>query len=85
MPDIETPAPDPSPVEMIAFERRYPGWGPAKIDVIRGELGITEVRYAVLLDRAIHDDTATRSDPVFVYHLRKQRERHYTGRAPLLR
>ena len=89
MPDHEAkpspPAVAPSLVEVIAFERKYPGWGPAKIDVIRAELGITEVRYAVLLERAIADESAAQSDPVFVRNLREQRARPYRGRAPLLR
>ena len=85
MPELQTPATAPTPVELIAFERRYPGFGPQKVDVIRAELGITEVRYCVLLDRAIDDPSAAEADPIFVRRLREKRDREHSGRGRILR
>lgn len=76
-----TAAADLSPAALIAFERKHPGFPPQKTDVIRAELGITEVRYCVLLDRAIDDPDAIQADPVYTRQLREQRDRPYPGRA----
>jgi len=76
---------EPSLVDILAYERTHPGWSERKEDAIRAELGITPVRYAVLLNRALDDPDATESDPVLVHHLRARRERSYSGRARLLR
>ena len=87
MPDTQHPdkPAEPSIEALIAFERRWPGNGPRKYDAIRAELGITEVRYAVLLARAIDTDEALTVDPVFVHHLRARRDRANRNRVNLLR
>lgn len=85
MPELQTPTPAPTPVELIAFERKHPGFGPQKIDVIRDQLGITEVRYCVLLDRAIDDPAAAEADPITVRRLREKRDRDHSGRGRILR
>ncbi|MFB7843165.1 DUF3263 domain-containing protein [Microbacterium sp. NPDC056052] len=40
------------PTDLLAFEAAHPGWSSNKEMRIRHELGITPVRYAVLLERA---------------------------------
>lgn len=53
-----------SPAELLVFEAAHPGWSSNKEMRIRHELGITPVRYAVLLDRAAESDEGMRADPI---------------------
>ena len=75
----------PTVAVLLDFERRWPGATPGKYEQIRAELGITEVRYAVLLGRAIDTTEALELDPVLVHHLRAQRDRADRNRVSILR
>lgn len=54
----------PSPTALLAFERRWPISSPDRDERIRRELGITPVRYAVLLRRAADSIEGIAAEPV---------------------
>ena len=41
-----------TPIRLLAFEQDHPRHSPAKVELIRRELGITEFRYYALLGHA---------------------------------
>jgi len=63
-----------TPAQLLAFERRHPHATPAKHARIRDELGISEVRYYVLLGRAAESADGMKAEPVTA---RMVRERAY--------
>lgn len=65
----------------LAFERRHPQHAPAKAARIRQELGITEVRYYVLLARAARSAEGIAADPVTARMVRQRAERRAGDRA----
>ncbi|MBT2485829.1 MULTISPECIES: DUF3263 domain-containing protein [unclassified Microbacterium] len=52
------------PTALLAFETRHPYQSSAKNERIRRELGITEVRYYVLLGRAARSAEGIAAHPV---------------------
>ena len=73
---------DPDLAEMLAFERTH-GARPQKWDLIRERFGISEVRYTILLGRALRDGSAAEVDPVLARHLSERAQRARSGRVPL--
>lgn len=63
------------PTTILAFERRHPGNNPDKHERIRVELGITPVRYAVLLMRAAVSAEGIAAEPVTARIVREKAER----------
>ena len=59
-----------SPAELLAFESAHPGWSSNKEMRIRHELGITPVRYAVLLERAAASAEGMLADPITARRVR---------------
>ena len=53
-----------SPADILAFEARHPRHVTLKDQKIRGDLGLTPVRYYALLIRAASSDEGIRADPV---------------------
>lgn len=64
-----------TPTTLLAFERRHPGDSPHKRELIRRMLGITEVRYAVLLTRAAESIEGIAADPITARRVREEAER----------
>lgn len=63
-----------TPTTLLAFERRHPGNTPAKNELIRKTLGITPVRYTVLLRRAAESVEGIAADPVTARMVRERGE-----------
>ena len=63
------------PVDLLAFEARYQRHTPTKTSRIRHELGITEVRYYVLLARAARSAEGIAADPATARMVRRRAER----------
>lgn len=61
--------------DILAFERRHPGNNPDKHERIRTTLGITPVRYAVMLRRAAVSAEGIAADPVTARMVREKAER----------
>lgn len=59
-----------TPADLLAFEAAHPGWSSNKEMRIRHELGITPVRYAVLLDRAASTVEGMLADPITARRVR---------------
>lgn len=53
-----------TPDQLLAFEAQYPHQTPDKTSRIRHQLGISEVRYYVLLGRTARTVTGIKADPV---------------------
>jgi len=70
-----------TPTTLLAFERRHPGNSPQKRELIRHMLGITEVRYAVLLRRAASSIEGIAADPVTARMVRETAEARAQERA----
>lgn len=67
----------PTPTRILTFERQHP----AKHERIRNELGITEIRYYVLLDRAARSDEGMRAEPIVARLVRERAEKRAAVRA----
>uniref|UniRef100_UPI00406D44BE DUF3263 domain-containing protein n=1 Tax=Microbacterium sp. LWH11-1.2 TaxID=3135258 RepID=UPI00406D44BE len=61
-----------TPAQLLAFERSMPRHTPAKTALIRHRLGITEVRYYVLLGRAAVSAEGIAADPVTARMVRER-------------
>ncbi|MDQ0726785.1 DUF3263 domain-containing protein [Microbacterium sp. W4I20] len=59
---------------ILAFERRHPGNSPTKRELIRHTLGITDIRYTVLLLRAAESAEGIAADPVTARMVRERGE-----------
>lgn len=64
-----------TPQRLLDFEATHPRHTPAKEQRIRDELGITEVRYYVLLARAAESMEGIAYDPITARRVRERRER----------
>ncbi|WP_194239274.1 DUF3263 domain-containing protein [Microbacterium sp. CBA3102] len=64
-----------TPTELLAFEAQHPQQTPEKTSRIRHQLGITEVRYYVLLARAARSVEGITADPVTARMVRERAER----------
>lgn len=63
-----------TPAQLLAFEHQHPGATPTKHARIRHELGISEIRYWVLLERAAHHPDGIRAEPVTARMIRERAE-----------
>lgn len=70
-----------TPTTLLAFERRHPSNNPEKHERIRHMLGITPVRYAVLLRRAAESVEGIAADPVTARIVRERAEMRTQERA----
>lgn len=61
-----------TPADLLAFEHAHPHHTPTKVEAIRHQLGITEIRYYVLLGRAARSVEGIRADPVTARRVREQ-------------
>ena len=61
--------------ELLDFESRWNGHGPAKEEAIAREFAMTPARYYQLLERVIGAPDAAEHDPMLVHRLRRLRER----------
>lgn len=68
-----------TPQLLLDFESTHPRHTPTKEDAIRNDLGITEVRYYVLLARAALSRDGIAHDPITARRVREQ------GRGRMLR
>lgn len=64
-----------TPTQLLAYETAHPHDTPAKRENIRNTLGITEIRYALLLDRASRTDEGIRAYPITARQVRETAER----------
>lgn len=64
-----------TPTQLLAFEHAHPHHTPAKVAAIRRELGITEVRYYVLLGRAARSVEGIKAHPVTARLARERAEK----------
>lgn len=69
-----------TPSQILAFEARWPSPSPEKDARIRAELGITEIRYVVLLGRAAASAEGIAADPFTARRVREQAERRAAER-----
>jgi len=53
-----------TPAQLLAFEAAHPAWNGTKKDAIRAELGMTPVKYALLLTRAACTTEGIAADPI---------------------
>lgn len=70
-----------TPTDLLAFEAQHPRHTPTKTERIRHELGITEVRYYVLLARAARSIEGIAADPTTARMVRERASRRATARA----
>ncbi|MFJ6427533.1 DUF3263 domain-containing protein [Microbacterium maritypicum] len=70
-----------TPAELVAFEARHPRHTPTKTARIRHALGITEVRYYVLLARAARSAEGITADPATARMVRERASRRAAARA----
>lgn len=70
-----------TPAQLLAFERQHPTATPDKHARIRHELGISEIRYYVLLERAATSDDGIKADPITARMIRERAKRRATIRA----
>ncbi|WP_420111641.1 DUF3263 domain-containing protein [Pseudactinotalea sp.] len=68
------------PVTLLDFEHHHPHPGPAKNAAIRAELGITEIRYYVLLGRAARSPQGIAADPITARLVRERMDREAASR-----
>lgn len=64
-----------TPAQLLDFERQHPNATPDKHARIRHELGISEIRYWVLLERAAHDVEGIRAHPITARMIRERVQR----------
>lgn len=64
-----------TPTDLLAFEAQHPAHTPAKTELIRHVLGITEVRYYVLLARAARSAEGIAAHPMTARMVRQRAER----------
>lgn len=76
-PKIETVTPN----RLLAFERDHPAHTPTKVERIRHHLGISEVRYYVLLSRAARSAEGMADHPVTARMVRERAERRARARS----
>lgn len=69
-----------SPADLLAFEARWPSPSPDKGARIRAELGITEIRYVVLLGRAAESAEGIAADPLTARRVRDRAARRAAQR-----
>jgi len=69
-----------TPADLLAFEAQHPRHTPTKTERIRHELGITEVRYYVLLARAALSAEGITADPTTARMIRERISRRATTR-----
>ena len=69
-----------TPTQLLAFETDHPHDTPAKREHIRKALGITAIRYALLLDRAARTDEGMRAYPITARQVRETAERRARAR-----
>jgi hypothetical protein len=60
-----------TPERLLAFEAAHPTHSTTKEALIRSELGITPVRYVVLLARAARSVSGVRADPMTARRVRE--------------
>lgn len=70
-----------TPTQLLAYETAHPHDTPARREHIRITLGITEIRYALLLDRAARTDEGMRAYPITARQVRETAERRAQVRA----
>ncbi|WP_162238893.1 DUF3263 domain-containing protein [Microbacterium sp. Leaf320] len=70
-----------TPAQLLAFERQHPGATPTKHARIRHELGISEIRYYVLLERAATSIDGIEADPITARMVRERVEARAAIRA----
>lgn len=70
-----------TPTDLLAFEAQHPRHTPTKTSRIRHELGITEVRYYVLLARAARSVEGIAADPATARMIRERASRRAIARA----
>lgn len=70
-----------TPSALLAFEAQHPRHTPTKMSRIRHELGITEVRYYVLLARAARSAEGIAADPMTARMIRERASRRASARA----
>lgn len=63
-----------TPAQLLAFEQAHPHHTPTKVAAIRRDLGITEVRYYVLLNRAARTAEGIKAHPVTARIVRERAE-----------
>lgn len=63
-----------TPAQLLAFERHNPANTPDKNARIRHELGISDIRYWVLLERAAMSDEGMRTEPITARIVRERVE-----------
>lgn len=61
-----------TPQQLLTYERQHPGNTPTKRANIRHHLGITDIRYWQLLERAAHDADGMRAEPVMARIIRER-------------
>lgn len=64
-----------TPTDLLAFEAQYPRHTPDKASAIRHRLGISEVRYYVLLARAARSSEGIAAHPTTARMVRERAER----------
>lgn len=64
-----------TPADLLAFEAQHPQQTPEKTSRIRHELGITEVRYYVLLARAARSAEGIAAHPMTARMVRERADR----------
>jgi hypothetical protein len=69
-----------TPAELLAFEARWPRPSGIKDETIRKQLGITPVRYYVLLQRAAESADGIRADAVTARRIRERATRRAAER-----
>ncbi len=70
-----------TPAQLLDFERQHPAATPDKHARIRHELGISEIRYWVLLERAAHHPDGIRAEPVTARLIRERMQQRARIRA----
>ncbi|WP_372491364.1 DUF3263 domain-containing protein [Microbacterium aurugineum] len=69
-----------TPANLLAFEAQHPAHTPEKTARIRRELGITEVRYYVLLGRVARSAEGIAAHPMTARMVRERADRSATRR-----
>lgn len=70
-----------TPTQLLTFERQHPGATPTKHHLIRTLLGISEIRYYVLLERAAVSEEGMRAEPITARMIRERMEKRAAVRA----
>lgn len=80
-PDTELAPTTPNYLRILAFEHQHPHHTPTKTTRIRHELGISEVRYYVLLARAAQSTEGIAAHPATARMVRQRAESRARARA----